>query len=507
VTAIWIAALAAAVAASGDALDVGAALYGEVPAVDARGAAGAGVMASLGRAALLGPVGAEIEGRVGLGESLLFAGRAGARLPGPDSGPLRPALVAGVGIDVRGGASLRYDLGLGVDAAIDARRPRLARVQLRYAQSLPSASIDSALRMAVVDVGLRRAPRVTPRPAAPPPPEPVAEVVSATLVVESPPEETLIFVPHPVCQWLPLEDARPLLERLQPGEGVRVTAPDHVPVDVIIEAHTLFHDPVAHRAAAAEVPVTATTGAGVAAAAGGEGVVAAGADGAAVEAAATAEGVDASTGEGAATGADAAEAALVAVAVAAAETPARPLQVITLAPAPPQGAVVVMASPGDHVLIDEHTLLTDADGVAVLSAPEGDVEVRVTGGGREEVLQAAIGDGYAVWVRVPPPPDVYRVLFPIGSSALLPAARAQIEALAERVGDYDLRLRGSTSPEGFDGFNAELGIARAEAVRDHLLESGVAPGQLLVDTARSRDGSFEEMRNCTIEPLPPGVAP
>jgi len=77
----------------------------------------------------------------------------------------------------------------------------------------------------------------------------------------------------------------------------------------------------------------------------------------------------------------------------------------------------------------------------------------------------------------------FAVLFRTGSSQLDADAAARIERLAallEQDPDLRVRLDGYADPRGDDGFNLSLSEARAAAVREALLERGIAPGRIHV---------------------------
>ena len=77
----------------------------------------------------------------------------------------------------------------------------------------------------------------------------------------------------------------------------------------------------------------------------------------------------------------------------------------------------------------------------------------------------------------------FAVLFRTGSSQLDADAAARIERLAallEHDPDLRVRLDGYADPRGDDGFNMSLSEERAAAVREALLERGIAPARIEV---------------------------
>jgi len=138
-----------------------------------------------------------------------------------------------------------------------------------------------------------------------------------------------------------------------------------------------------------------------------------------------------------------------------------------------QGWLLVVASPGDVVRLDAGVAQpVGSDGLARLRAAEGVVDVTVVGGGRSRSFEAAIADGYALWLRAAPPDEV-RVGFGAGSSVVGEADRIFLESLARDRGGWRLRLSGSYSPEGRLEDNQRLARDRAAAVRAVLEAAGV----------------------------------
>jgi len=74
------------------------------------------------------------------------------------------------------------------------------------------------------------------------------------------------------------------------------------------------------------------------------------------------------------------------------------------------------------------------------------------------------------------------VLFASGKSALLPAARSRLKqvAVALKSGDPDARyvVEGHTDSQGSPALNQKLSLARANAVRDYLVERGIVADRI-----------------------------
>lgn len=178
---------------------------------------------------------------------------------------------------------------------------------------------------------------------------------------------------------------------------------------------------------------------------------------------------------------------------------------VALEPAPAQGALLVLATPGDRVQVQGHPLELRSDGAALANLPEGPVQVVVSGGGRSDTLELGVSEGYATWARVGEAP-VVRVLFAVGSSELRPSAQEQLGALAELRGGYGYALTGSFSPEGQVQVNRDLALARSRAVYDALVELGVPEEaiELRAAAAPAEGTSAAQQRACVVIPIPPG---
>jgi outer membrane protein OmpA-like peptidoglycan-associated protein len=73
------------------------------------------------------------------------------------------------------------------------------------------------------------------------------------------------------------------------------------------------------------------------------------------------------------------------------------------------------------------------------------------------------------------------VLFKSGSFELLPGARERLAKVSGIVLAYPtlkLQVEGHTDSIGSDDYNQQLSEARAEAVRDYLIQQGISAGQI-----------------------------
>ncbi|MFK7928037.1 MAG: hypothetical protein AB8H79_07595 [Myxococcota bacterium] len=176
-----------------------------------------------------------------------------------------------------------------------------------------------------------------------------------------------------------------------------------------------------------------------------------------------------------------------------------------------QGWLMVVGSPGDVVRLkrQDGTPVPDTtlgeDGVARMAAAEGVAEVTIAGGGREQTFEAAIADGYVLWLRAATAAEV-SVQFASGSATVNATDRASAQALANNRGAYQLQVAGSYSPEGRLSSNLALARRRAAAVVALLKEAGVPSEDIVIlDPAPPRPGlSSAEQRAVYIMPVPRG---
>jgi len=176
---------------------------------------------------------------------------------------------------------------------------------------------------------------------------------------------------------------------------------------------------------------------------------------------------------------------------------------VALEPAPEQGSVVVIATPGDAVLLGEQVLSLGADGTAVINAPIGPLTLDVTGGGRAETRDLVVASGYGVWVRFSTPEDV-ELLFPMGVSALSPEGLDAVATLGELSGDSTFEIQGSYSPEGDQEANRALAEARARAAGQALIDAGVPEERVIYVPSDDHDEDDEQkaesLRSVRIHP-------
>ncbi|MCP4920951.1 MAG: OmpA family protein [Proteobacteria bacterium] len=175
---------------------------------------------------------------------------------------------------------------------------------------------------------------------------------------------------------------------------------------------------------------------------------------------------------------------------------------LVLAEAPEQASLVVTAHPADVVEVDGAPVPLQ-DGTLIATVPIAELTVTVTGGGRVETHELSPASGYALWLRTSEP-DPLRVQFPVNSSTLQAAQRAQIQTIAENVSGWSLQVQGGASPEGDPVRNLALANARGEAVAAALIEAGLPADRLTYLPAQApaeSDEDFEWLRFATITPI------
>jgi outer membrane protein OmpA-like peptidoglycan-associated protein len=150
---------------------------------------------------------------------------------------------------------------------------------------------------------------------------------------------------------------------------------------------------------------------------------------------------------------------------------------LSLDPVQPQGALVVVAHPGDRLRTGEAELASSADGVAVVRAPSGRVEVEIEGSGRRATLVAAVSTDHVTWVRAPDP-EPLTVGFAVGSARLDPSGAERLRAFAAAAGDAAFEVVGGASPEGDADANAALARERASVCAATLRSAGIADARL-----------------------------
>jgi hypothetical protein len=340
--------------AQGDPARTGMALLGRGELSFGRGATAVAIEASLGstfdRTLLAGTMG---------GVRWRFTPRA--------DGTAEASLTAAGGVRWGPAPEPIVQVGLAVD--LPTRRRWTGRLGAGFRAG--TAGLATAL-----EAGLRwRAPVRPPAPAAPPP-DPKVTVDAS---------DAKVWIPHPICEWVPPSEAGPLLAAV-PDATVEVTAPGHLP---------------------AAVPVT-------------------------------------------------------------------PDMAVHLPPAPPQGGLVVVATPGDVVRIAGAELRTGPDGTVVLNVAEGPIALTVDTLGTPATLEGAVASGFTVWLRAPAPAAI-RVPF-AADSTLDPA-------WAERTKNLPL-------PRYAWIVHAD-GAAHAAAVVALLRAAGVPEDGISVDPSASPDTVLE----------------
>ncbi|TVQ88749.1 MAG: hypothetical protein EA397_16260 [Deltaproteobacteria bacterium] len=171
-----------------------------------------------------------------------------------------------------------------------------------------------------------------------------------------------------------------------------------------------------------------------------------------------------------------------------------------------QGWVIVAGSPAHRVVVGEQVHDIGEDGVARLRAAEGPLVVEVKGGGQRQRFEVQIMDGYALWLRASPPPEV-RVLFEGGSSQVRPEDRILVQELARNRGSYRLRIAGSYSPDGGMELNLQLAAERAEAIAELLRTAGLRESDYDLVPPRPPDPSQSaaQQRAVFVQPVLPEV--
>jgi hypothetical protein len=174
----------------------------------------------------------------------------------------------------------------------------------------------------------------------------------------------------------------------------------------------------------------------------------------------------------------------------------------------PMGDLVVAASPGDRVTVDERALDVATDGIAWASVPEGPATIRVVGGGRREVLEVAVSANATLWVG-PSAPEPVELRFELGSAELEGPSATRLDAFADTLGDWHVQVWGSYSLEGDLVANQALAMQRAESARERLVLAGVPSDQVRVLPARRPETELapEAQRVAVLLPVVPEEAP
>ena len=370
------------------------------------------------------------------GQSTSAAGQEGARftlmagarryLSEPFTGQGALSVSAAAGVDLFG-----WDPTLSLGVALDL--PTSRRWGWRVGGGWEAGPSDGALEgVARLSLTALIGP---PRPVevvevTPPPPPPEEEPEPLPFLLEGEPEDARVWVPHPVCAWVPASEAEALMASLD-----QPLSPDSM-LEVLAEDYASEH---VH-------PV----------------------------------------GE----------------------------QHVELVPEPDRGALVVLAWPGDQIRVSGAALAapqevpTGEDGVAVLTAPEGRLDIEVRAGGQRQSYKAALANGYAVWVRVRPPPPA-QVLFNQGHSELTTAARAQIADMASDAAGWSFVLQGAYSAEGSLNYNNRLARERGLNVGQALMDAGVPADHIAYLDPPPADPNKDPVtqRACIVLAVPPERAP
>jgi outer membrane protein OmpA-like peptidoglycan-associated protein len=151
------------------------------------------------------------------------------------------------------------------------------------------------------------------------------------------------------------------------------------------------------------------------------------------------------------------------------------------------GAAMLAACGGQTAQTPEPTLA---------SAQETRANWPINGPGTDRFIGIDLGpDSFAECQRISPK-------FPFGSAVTFAEDRSQISALANCLNAPSMRGRtvlliGRTDAHGSDSYNEKLGMRRAEAIRQLLVEEGVAPSRIEIKTegamaAMAGIGEFEE---------------
>ena len=353
-----------------------------------------------------------------VGDPPMFTAMVGARqhLTEPWSPDGALSVSAAVGVSVLNPAGVG---AVGVAWDLPLRRRWTGRVEGGW---LLASSGDGGGRLALsVLVPPRPAREVHAIAAEAPPPAPEAPPEPASLTADA---GALVWVPHPICAWLPVDEANALLAAL----------PATLPTGSTLEVH---------------------------------------ADGAAPGFAAASGHTD-----------------------------------VSLTPAATQGALLVLGYPGDRVSVDGVPVAVGEDGVSMVNAAPGRVAVQVAAGGQLQEYKAALARGYAVWLRVRPPPKT-AVFFSFNSSDLSDRTRAQVTALADNAAGWSFVLQGAYSFEGSLNYNRKLAQERARVVGALLEEAGIPSDRIAYLDPPNADPNADPttQRACNIIAVPPERTP
>lgn len=277
-------------------------------------------------------------------------------------------------------------------------------------------------------------------------PAPIIQTVYIDREVEAPEEaalaeEEMIWVPEPVCDWMPVDEAETMLAEVQAAaEAAQADGSGSDPEPVTI---TVIEEPA-----------------------------------------------------GEAAGADAVAASLA--------TAAEKEQLPFWAPEQTTGSLIVIAHPGDKVYIEDAEVAVDARGVAMLTREEGLVEIEIASGGQRQTLRAGLVPGHAVWVRAGDP-DPNAVYFELNSADLDRRSKAKLLEVAENAAGWSFVLQGGYSPEGTLEHNRQLAVERARGVSRALQDAGIPADRIVfLDPPRpDPNRTPQQQRTCRIIPVAP----
>ncbi len=139
--------------------------------------------------------------------------------PEPDRGGV--SLVVGYGLGLRDGVYPEGAAGVAVE--LPRRRDLQARLQGRL---LLDGVSPAGFQLTLGSVWLRPEPEPQPAP---------APVVLAEPTLDVTPPEALIWLPHPICAWMPPAEAARALGSLDPGVEAQVVARGYLPAQVHLE--------------------------------------------------------------------------------------------------------------------------------------------------------------------------------------------------------------------------------------------------------------------------------
>ncbi len=148
------------------------------------------------------------------------------------------------------------------------------------------------------------------------------------------------------------------------------------------------------------------------------------------------------------------------------------------------GATALIACAGESRQAQSPTL-TSAPTGATPATQEQAVPWPTLGNGTARFIRIDIGrDTFEACQRISPK-------FPFNSADALAQDRQQLEALAACLNsngmrDRTLLLVGRADPAGTDAYNDELGMKRANAIKQILIENGIAESRITVATEGER---------------------